>query len=239
MKSSGLIRLLSGALLIAIIVCQAPEASSRQQTFPVKTFNKINTATHITTVSDNLTATVSYRINPGRSQFTANVGTGGLLWFMGHTHHFAVRDFTGEATLTDSSLAPASLQMTIKTASLEESGKDFTEQQKQIINKEAHNEVLEADKYPEITFKSTNVTGKMKSTGQYQVKIAGALTIHGVTRSIEIPAQVIVKDNTLQATGEFSVNRSDYKVKTKSIKGGTIRVRNKITFKFDIIADKV
>lgn len=229
MKSNWFIRLLASALFITIIVYNASTATTIKET---------NTASNIKAISNGMIPVTSYRLNASHSQFTANVGTGGLLWFLGHTHHFAVRDFTGEATLTDSSVAPASLQITIKTASLEESGKDFTEAQKQIINKEAHNEVLEADKYPEITFKSTNVTGKMKSEGQYDVKIAGDITIHGVTRSIQIPAQVVVKDNTLQAIGEFSVNRSDYKVKTKSIKGGTIRVRNKITFKFDIMADK-
>jgi polyisoprenoid-binding protein YceI len=231
MKSNWYIRLLASMLLIVTIVCNSSEATT--------TGNKINAAPGIKVTLNRRMAATTYRINPSRSQFTANVGSGGLLWFMGHTHHFAVRDFTGEATLTDRNLAPASLQITIKAASLEETGKNFTEQQKQIINKEAHNEVLEANKYPEITFKSTNVTGKMKSEGQYEVKIAGELTIHGITRPIEIPAQVMVKDSTLQAIGEFSVNRSDYKVKTKSIKGGTIRVRNKITFRFDIIADKV
>jgi polyisoprenoid-binding protein YceI len=239
MKSSWFIRFLSSVLFITTVICSTSTATGWKKIPSAATSNKTNAAPGIKSTSNEMAVATSYRINAGRSQFTANVGTGGLLWFMGHTHHFAVRDFTGEATLTDSSLAPASLQITIKAASLEESGKNFTEQQKQIINKEAHSEVLETDKYPEITFKSTNVTGKMKSEGQYDVKIAGDLTIHGVTRSIEIPAQVMVKDNTLHAVGEFSVNRSDYKVKTKSIKGGTIRVRNKITFKFDILADKI
>jgi polyisoprenoid-binding protein YceI len=183
-------------------------------------------------------AVESFRINAGQSRFMAIVGSGGLLWFMGHTHHFAVRDFSGEVTLTPGSLTPASLHLTIQAASLEETGKDFTEQQKQIINKEAHNQVLEVAQYPQIIFKSKSVSGNMTEAGQYKVKIAGELTLHGVTRSIEIPTQVIVNGNTLKASGEFSVNRSDYKVKAKSIKGGTIRVRNKVTFEFEITATR-
>jgi hypothetical protein len=49
----------------------------------------------------------------------------------------------------------------VKAASLEETGKVFTDQQKQIINKEVKEIVLLPDKYPEITFQSTSVTGKV------------------------------------------------------------------------------
>jgi polyisoprenoid-binding protein YceI len=239
MKLRLSVRLLSSVLLLAAISGNTSEARSWQTLPSATTSKKTEVALVSSATAATLTTVVSYRINPGQSRFMANVGSGGLLWFMGHTHHFAVRDFTGEATLTPGSLAPASLQLIIKAASLEETGKNFTEQQKQIINKEAHNEVLEADKYPEIIFKSTTVTGKTMSDGQYEAKIAGDLSLHGVTRPVEIPTRVTVNGNTLHATGEFSINRSDYKVKTKAIKGGTIRVRNKITFEFDILANKV
>jgi polyisoprenoid-binding protein YceI len=242
MKTYGFIGLLLSALIISILVGNRFTGTTAEPNITATVIGKeINpepgvAANSATTTDAVAAADVAYRIIPSQSRFMANVGSGGLLWFMGHTHHFAVRDFTGEATFTPSTLVPASLQMTIKTGSLEETGKIFTEQQKQIINKEARDEVLEASQYPEITFKSTTVTGKMKSEGQYDVKIAGDLTVHGVTRPVEIPAQVTVNANTLKATGEFSINRSDYKVKTKAIKGGTIRVRNKVTFEFDITA---
>jgi polyisoprenoid-binding protein YceI len=215
------------------------EATDWQPSSSAITIKKTDIALPIIDISRKTSASVPYRIDPGQSRFMANVGSAGLLWFMGHAHHFAVRDFTGEATLNPDSLAPASLQMTIQAASLEETGKNFTEQQKQIINKEARTQVLETDKYPAIIFKSTVVTGKLKAEGHYEVKIGGDLTLHGVTRPIEIPAQVMVKGNSLRATGEFSVKRSDYQVKAKAIKGGMIRVSNKVTFEFDITAHKV
>lgn len=193
----------------------------------------------MTTANAKEMAVTHYRIDPAHSRFMANVESGGLLWFLGHTHHFAVRDFTGEATVASETITPASLQMTIKAGSLEETGKNFTDQQKQIINGTARKEVLEVEEYPEIAFNSTSITGEMKSNGQYEVKIKGNLSLHGVTKPIEIPAQVSVSGNTLHSTGEFSINRSDYGVKTHSIKWGTIRVRNKIKFEFDIVAQKV
>ena len=94
------------------------------------------------------------------------------------------------------------------------------------------------EEYPEINFKSTEITAEKIADNQYKATIRGDLTLHGVTGHIRIPALVSFDHDALHATGEFSVKRSDYKVKTHSIKGGTIRVRNKITFKFDIAADR-
>ena len=164
--------------------------------------------------------------------------SGGLLWFMGHTHHFAVRNFTGEAQVSPEMLEPASLQLTVKTNSLEETGKNFTEEQKKIINEGARKEVLQADNYPEIVFKSTDVKTKKGGGDKFEAEIGGDLTLHGVTRHIVIPAQVTFNGDSFRASGEFSINRSDYGVKTHSIKGGLIRVRDKVKFTFDILANK-
>ena len=91
------------------------------------------------------------------------------------------------------------------------------------------------DQYPDIVFRSTNVNGKALGNGQYDLKIIGDLTLHGVTRQISIPTKVTVTGNDLRAQGEFSVNRSDFKVKATSAAHGLVRVRNKIKFTFDIV----
>ena len=82
-------------------------------------------------------------------------------------------DFTGEAQLTPTAVNPASLQMTIRADSLKETREVFTPQQKQIINKEISELVLETAKYPEIIFRSTEVTGKLAPAGHYEAKIGG------------------------------------------------------------------
>jgi polyisoprenoid-binding protein YceI len=180
-------------------------------------------------------AVARYRIDASQSRFMVRAFAGGLLWFKGHDHFIAVRDFTGEAQLSPGASPPASLQMIIRSASLVETRDVFTEQQKQIINKELREIVLETAKYPEITFKSTDVTGTL-SGGQFETKIGGDLTLHGVTRHIVIPAQVTLSGDTLRARGEFTVNRGDYNVHATSALHGTIRVRDELKFTFDILA---
>jgi polyisoprenoid-binding protein YceI len=128
-----------------------------------------------------------YRLDATRSKFIAHAFAGGLFWFKGHDHLVAVRDFSGEAQLTRDVINPASLEIVAKAASMEETSSVFTEPQKKIINQELREIVLLPDQYPDIIFKSTNVTGKMTATDQYELKIEGNLTLHGITRPLPFP----------------------------------------------------
>lgn len=183
-------------------------------------------------------ATERYVLDASQSKFTAHALAGGLLWFKGHDHLIAVREFTGEAQLTPNSVTPASLEIIAKAASMVETSDDFTEPQKQIINKELREIVLHPDQYPDIIFKSTSVTGKQLADGQYELKIAGNLTLHGVTRPITIPTKVTVTGNDIRAEGKFSIDRGDFDVKATSAFHGLVRVRKKIKFTFDIVGHK-
>jgi polyisoprenoid-binding protein YceI len=179
-----------------------------------------------------------FRLDSSQSKFIAHALRGGLLWFKGHEHLVAAREFSGEAQMGPDKITPASLQLTVKTDSMVETSDAFTEQQKQIINKELREIVMEPAKYPEIVFKSTVVTGKSQSNGQYNLKIVGELTLHGVTRQIVIPAKVTLTGNNLRAIGEFSIDRSDFKVKATAAFHGMVRVRNKVKFTFDIVGHR-
>lgn len=179
--------------------------------------------------------TVTYTLDASQSKFMAHANAGGLLWFKGHDHHLAASEFNGEVKLTPDTITPASLRLVVKAASLHETGADFTEQQKQIINKELSEIVLHPDKYPEIVFQSTNVIVKTPDAGRYEVKIDGDLTLHGVTKRITIPATVTLNGDDLRAVGEFSIDRDDYNVKATSAVHGLVRVKNGIKFEFDIV----
>jgi polyisoprenoid-binding protein YceI len=147
-------------------------------------------------------------------------------------------DYSGEVELTPGAITPASLVLTIRAASVEETRPIFTPPQKKIINKELNDIVLEPAKYPEIVFKSTDVTGKLNDSGHYEAKIGGDLTLHGVTRHIVIPADVTIEGNTLRARGELDFDRSSFNVKATSAMHGTIRVRDKLKLTFDMVANK-
>ena len=183
-------------------------------------------------------ATVTYNLDASQSKFMANANRSGLFWFKGHSHHLAASDFSGQVELTPDTITPASLRLVVKAASLHETGADFTDQQKQIINKELNDIVLLPAQYPDITFQSTNVTVKSSAASRYDVKIDGNLTLHGVTKRIMIPAVVTLSGNNLRAVGEFSINRDDFNVKATSAFHGLVRVDNDVKFEFDIVGHR-
>jgi polyisoprenoid-binding protein YceI len=204
--------------------------------FTLLAFGHSGTAA-LTQASNPPPATAEYKIDPARSKFMVIAPRGGLGWFKGHSHYLAVRNFDGTAQLTTDAINPASLQIRISAASIEETGADFTPQQKGIIKKELEDIVLETGKYPDIIFKSTKVTGTLKN-GAFEVKIAGDMTLHGVTRHIVIPASVTVEGDTLRAKGEFKLNRKKFGVNATDAFHGFVRVRHTLKFTFDIIAQR-
>lgn len=195
--------------------------------------------THAHPPASQTITTHRFRLDSSQSKFIAHALRGGLLWFKGHEHLIAAREFSGEAQITPDKITPASLQLTVRTDSMVETSDAFSETQKQIINRELREIVLEPEKYPEIVFKSTEVTGKALGNGKYDLKIRGDLTLHDVTRRIMIPAKVTLSENNLRAVGEFTIDRSDFKVKATSAFHGMVRVRNKVKFTFDIVGHRV
>jgi polyisoprenoid-binding protein YceI len=230
--------LLAAGTVILRQTVESGQASAQALTSQAIKRSKISGAVRLKPVESKgvARALTRYRIDAGQSRFMVRVFSGGLLFFKGHDHFIAIRDFTGEAQLTPDSVSPASLQLEVRADSLAETRDVFTEQQKQIINKEIRELVLETAKYPAITFKSAEVTGRLLTGGKYEARIGGDLTLHGVTRHIVIPAQVSLNGKDLRASGEFEINRGDYNVNATSALHGTIRVRNKLKFTFDILA---
>ena len=185
----------------------------------------------------NLTA-LRYRIDPAKSTFIVHANRTGIAWFKGHSHRIAVKDFGGTAELDLIALNPASLQLTVQAASLEETDPAFTPEQKKIINKEVNELVLETAKYPEITFRSTDVKGSI-AQGKFDVQIGGDLTLHGVTKHIVIPATVSVTGDSMRAVGEFGIDRKDFNVNATEAFHGFVRVKHHLKFEFDIVAQRL
>jgi polyisoprenoid-binding protein YceI len=190
---------------------------------------------HVTVAPARQSAPVVYRLDAARSKFVVRAFAGGVLWFKGHDHFVAARDFEGEARLTPGSVSPASLTLTVRAASLAETRDVFNEQQKKIINGELRDIVLEPARYPEIIFKSTDVSAEMRGGG-FTVKLGGDLTLRGITRHVVIPVEVRLDGRDLRARGEFDIKRGDFKVPATSAFHGTVRVRDRLKVSFDIVA---
>jgi polyisoprenoid-binding protein YceI len=177
-----------------------------------------------------------YVIDAPASRFTATVGTTGLLSAFGHDHTVALREFSGEARLSEDDIESGSLQLSIQAASLHEVGKDFSDEDRTAIDKDIHEQALETSKFPQIAFRSTELRARQIADGEYQIDLRGELTLHGVTRQLTVPARVTVRDGTLTAKGEFTVLHSDYKIRRLSAAVGTVKASDEIRMSFEIVA---
>jgi polyisoprenoid-binding protein YceI len=181
---------------------------------------------------------LTYRVDAAKSNFIVRALSGGLLGFLGHDHTIAIRDFSGEASVTAGALEPARLHMRIRADSLAVIDK-VSQKDRLEIERTMREEVLEVSKYPEIVFNSTQVSATRLSEGRYQVKITGELTLHGVTRDVTVPAEVAFSEGQLRARGQFSLRQSDYRIAPPKVAGGAVRVKDELKLSFDILARQV
>jgi polyisoprenoid-binding protein YceI len=176
-----------------------------------------------------------YRIDAGQSSFMVHAFVAGLLSGFGHNHNIAIKDISGETQFTDGTVAPASLHLRIRADSLIVTDK-VSDSDRQTIERTMREQVLETGKYPEITFNSTRIEATKNSDTEYQAKIWGDLTLHGVTHNVPINAQLTFDYKTLRARGEFTLKMTDYSIRPPSVAGGTIKVKDTLKFTFNILS---
>lgn len=181
------------------------------------------------------TSGARYQIDASQSRFIVRAFAGGFLSALAHDHNISIREFEGEADFTYGTVEPASLRMVIKAGSLAVTDK-VSDKDRQKIEGTMRDEVLEISKYPEIVFKSSSVSASKTAEGQYQARISGDITLHGVSRPLTITAQLEFADKILRAKGAFALKQSVFGIKPVSVAGGTIKVKDELKFTFEIVA---
>ncbi|MBK7871582.1 MAG: YceI family protein [Saprospiraceae bacterium] len=103
---------------------------------------------------------------------------------------------------------------------------------KALMQEHFNENYVESDKYPKSIFK-----GKYKGDvniskdGIYSLDVEGELTIHGVTKSIQVPGTIVVKGGKPTVKAKFQVTPQDYDIKIPAL------VRDKIAKIIDINVD--
>ena len=178
---------------------------------------------------------IRYVTDVRASQFTAQVSSGGLLSAFGHNPTIAIRDFVGEVEVNVEEIERSSLKVTIQAAKLSVLD-DISDKDRQEIERNMREEILETSAYPEIAYESSSVAANKTGEGRYTVTVNGDLTMHGVTRRQSVSARVVLDGDTLRAFGNFSVMQTDYELKLASVAGGALKVKDEVKFSFNILA---
>jgi polyisoprenoid-binding protein YceI len=179
----------------------------------------------------------AYALDPAKSRFVVRASAIGLLSAFGHNPTIAIRNFKGEARFDPEAPEQASLQFEIDTSSLAVTG-EVNEKDRNEMERAMREEVLETNSYNEIRFVSSTVEAARITEGMFRMKIRGALTLHGVTRDLEIPCSVIIAGDSLRGNGEFSIRQTDYGIRLISVAAGTLKLKDELKFTFDMVARK-
>lgn len=79
-----------------------------------------------------------------------------------------------------------------------------------------HREILESDKFPDITFVPTKVTGQLASQGDSTLQIEGTFRLHGNDHPINVAIPVHISGGTVTANYHFVVPYVDWGLKNPS-----------------------
>jgi polyisoprenoid-binding protein YceI len=90
--------------------------------------------------------------------------------------------------------------------------KDF-DFKKSLMKEHFDTKYLETGKYPQATFRGKLLGYGLNMVGRQEVHAVGMLTIHGVTKEIDVACKLEFKDGKVLATTKFQVALKDYDIK--------------------------
>lgn len=177
----------------------------------------------------------SYTVDPKASLFTVHAFADGLIAAAAHNPQFAIRDFSANLEFGVNQLQNSSLTMRVKSGHFDLTD-DVSREDRRAIEHVMNDEVLEISSYPEISYISRTITVNRLGEALFGAEIAGTLMLHGVERQVEISAQVVLGDDTLRATGSFTLQQSDFGIRITSIAGGAVKIKDQLRFSFYMVA---
>jgi polyisoprenoid-binding protein YceI len=89
--------------------------------------------------------------------------------------------------------------------------------EKSLMQEHFNEKYMETEKYPKATFQG-KITGFTAGSGGVQaVRAQGKLTLHGVTREVDIPGTLEAKGDRIVLSAKFMVTLEDYQVKRPQV----------------------
>jgi polyisoprenoid-binding protein YceI len=83
-------------------------------------------------------------------------------------------------------------------------------------DRKMHKDVLESERYPEISFLPDRIDGALARHGKSSVNVHGMFRIHGVEREITVPAQVEMAADLWSAIVHFTIPYAKWGMKNPS-----------------------
>src|SRR5438876_2492979 len=177
-----------------------------------------------------------FRVDSRESLVVIEVRRSGSLARLGHDHVVASHEVGGYVAPDE---GRADLYVALARLAMDEpalragAGFDTQPTESDIEGTRANmlEKVLEAEKFP---FALIGVSGANTMRGEVTLNVA--ITLHGSTRTLQVPAEIEADAEKMSVTGGFSFEQSDFGITPYSLLGGVIAVKNGVELRFRIIA---
>lgn len=176
--------------------------------------------------------TAVYAIDPGASLVAVTVRRGGLMARLGHDHVVACHTLTGYAApgMGRADVSFRLDQLTVDEPQLLRDAGIGTSPSPEAVEGTRKNmlgPVLDAERYPVVTLHA-----ELPPDGRLRV----AVTLHGTTRRLELPAAVQVDAARVTASGTARLKQTDFGITPFAVGAGLLAVQDELEVRFRIVA---
>ena len=165
-------------------------------------------------------------IDAKRSTIRIHVGKAGAFAAAGHEHWVT-------APITSGSLdaAAAHISFRVQSAKLQvEADQSLSSEKQAEVQQTMQSQVLESDKFPEISFQSTSVQQTSPDTWD----VSGDLTLHGQTH----PVATKVRKEQDAYVGRCQLKQTDFGIRPVRVAGGVVKVKDQLDIDFSIVPEQ-
>ena len=163
-------------------------------------------------------------IDADNSTIRIHVGKAGLFSTAGHEHWISAPIDRGSL---DDSEASANVIFIVQARKLMvEADKDLSADKQAEVQRTMQEKVLESDKYPEISFRSSSV----KKTATDSWIVTGILSLHGYSNRVSATVRRVQG----RYVGRCRIKQTDFGIEPVRVGGGLVKVKNELDIEFAV-----
>lgn len=171
------------------------------------------------------------------SKLLVKVYKAGFFSSLAHDHVFAVTKWQATIQLDPASPEKGSVVLVADARSLRLVDSKADKDDQRSIEKTARgDEVLDAEKFPEIRFESSRVVVAEPGEKTLKLEVTGLLKLHGKSREVTIPVTLTLGDKQLEIAGSVRIRQSRHGMEPYSAFLGAVSVKDDIDIELDLTA---
>jgi polyisoprenoid-binding protein YceI len=169
------------------------------------------------------------------SQLVIRAEKRGLLSALAHDHEFTPATWQAEVDFDPRHPHWVRVDIRIDAATLHDHVARLSPKVREYVDRETTGpEVLDAQRYPEISFHAESASTRDESGG-FQGVLHGALSLHGTTRPLDVPFHGRTDAAGYRVSGNVRFRQTDFGMKPFSTAAGSIGVDDEIQVDFELV----